>query len=382
VRRWEVRVPSGATTALVLIGLATSFVSILVAYGAPSKLALFELRPLLSYLLVFPIVSGIRSLRDLEVGVAAYLGATAVASVITVWRYAHGEGGVASYTNGAVRVVESVLFTSALLAILWIMVLAPTVKRGAGLFALAALAVLSLTALLFTFQRTGWVALLVVVGLLFLTRIGQGVRLRLLLRALPVLIFGVIVIGAVNARASHSVNDPLRAVVTRLASVADFNRDVSGQHRIHEWKAAAHEIKEHPLAGIGLGHTITYWTPMYSPETHLMGGMTTTWYIHNSYVWFALKIGLIGACAFVGLLVLQLVRARASLRTISDPRRRRIILGALATLFALLIVSFTGPQLNEDFSTPYIAAIIALIELAPVIAIGSRRAPQTRSKTT
>jgi O-antigen ligase len=195
------------------------------------------------------------------------------------------------------------------------------------------------------------------------------VRLRLLLRAVPVLAVGVVVIGVVNARATHSAADPLRAAVTRLASVADFNRDVSGQHRIHEWKAAAHEIKAHPLAGIGLGNTITYWTPMYSPETHMMGGMTTTWYIHNSYVWFALKLGLAGAGAFISLLVLQLVRARAALRTITDPRRRRLMLGALATLAALLIVSFTGPQLNEDFSTPYIASIIALIELAPVIAL-------------
>jgi O-antigen ligase len=215
-----------------------------------------------------------------------------------------------------------------------------------------------------------------------LTRLGKGIRLRILLRAVPILVLGVIVIGAVNARASHSANDPLRAVVTRLASVAEFNRDVSGQHRIHEWKAAAQEIKAHPLAGIGLGNTITYWTPMYSPETHMMGGMTTTWYIHNSYVWFALKLGLAGACAFVALLVLQLVRARAALRRITDPRRRRLILGALATLAALLIVSFTGPQLNEDFSTPYLAAVIALIELAPVIAIRPRRgALASRSET-
>ena len=70
---------------------------------------------------------------------------------------------------------------------------------------------------------------------------------------------------------------------------------------------------------------------MYSPTTHMNGGMTTTWYIDNSYVWFALKLGLVGALVFVALLLLQVKRAWSILRVTVDIRRRRLVLGALAT---------------------------------------------------
>ena len=57
------------------------------------------------------------------------------------------------------------------------------------------------------------------------------------------------------------------SALTRLTSVADFSNDVSGRYRIEEWKAAGAAIERHPLSGIGLGNTITFWSPMYSPTT-------------------------------------------------------------------------------------------------------------------
>lgn len=364
MRDWRVRLPSGAVTALVLLGFAFALVSIMVADGSPTKLALFELRPLLSYLLVFPIVSGVRSLRELEIGLALYLAAASVACVITVWRYAHGEGDVASYTNGAIRIIDSVLLVSAMVAAIWAAVLLPTITRPVPLALLSGLAMLSLAALFFTFQRSAWVALLAALALLIL-RLARGMRLRLTVRALPVLLVAGVAILIVNATATTSARHPLHAAVTRLSSVAEFDKDVSGRYRLDEWEAAGAAIREHPLAGIGLGNTITFWSPMYSPTTHLNGGLTTTWYIHSSYVWFALKLGLGGALVFVALLLLQVKRARDALRVTGDVRRRRLLLGGLASLVALLVLSLGGPHLNGDSSTPYIAAVIALIELVP-----------------
>ncbi len=364
LRNWRVTLPSTATTALVLLGIFFAVLSILVADGSPTTLALFELRPLLSYLLVFPIVTGIRSLREIELGVGFYLAAASMACLITVWRYVHGEGEAASYTNGAIRIIDSVLLVSALLAVIWTAVLLPTARKALTITALSALAMLSLAALFFTFQRTAWVALLVALGLLLLP-VARGMRLRLVMRVIPVLVAALVAVFVVNAIASRSTRDPLHSALTRLTSVADFSKDVSGRYRIDEWKAAGAAIERHPLSGIGLGNTITFWSPMYSPTTHMNGGMTTTWYIHNSYVWFALKLGLVGALVFVALLLLQVKRAWSILRVTVDIRRRRLVLGALATLVALLLMSLAGPHLNGDSSTPYIAAVIALIELVP-----------------
>ncbi len=369
VCRWEVRLPSGATTALVLLAIGLAVVSILVADGKPSQHSLFELRPLLSYLLIFPIISGVRSIREAELGLALYLSAAAVACLITVWRYAHGEGQAASYTNGAIRIIDSVLLISALLGAIWSAVLVPTTRSPLVTAALSGLAMLSLAALFFTFQRTAWIALLGALTLLSL-RLAKGMRLRLAMRALPVVLVALVAVVTVNATASRSVHNPLYAALTRFTSVADFNNDVSGRYRIDEWKAAGSAIERHPWSGIGLGNTITFWSPMYSPTTHMNGGMTTTWYIHNSYIWFALKVGIVGAIVFVALLLLQVRRAWAALQTRLDVRRRRLVLGALATLVALLVVSLAGPHLNGDSSTPYIAAAIALIELMVVLPRG------------
>jgi len=366
--RGTVRMPSRATTFLVVFGIAIAILSIATAngHGTPTHLSLFELRPLLSFLLIFPIVSGVRSLRQAELGVALYLVATTVACLITVWRYAHGEGSAASYTSGAIRVIDSVLLISAMLAGIWAVVLVPTTRKPVTVTLLSALLILSLAALFFTFQRTAWLAFLAALALL-LHRIAPGLRLRLAVRALPALVVAMVAVLAVNAGASKSARDPLHSALTRLTSVADFNKDVSGRYRIAEWKAAGAAIERHPLTGIGLGNTITFWSPMYSPTTHLNGGITTTSYIHNSYIWFALKVGLVGAFAFVALFLLQAKRAWTALREGSGPRRQRLLLGAFATLVALLVVSLAGPHLNGDSSTPYLAAVIALIELVPLL---------------
>jgi O-antigen ligase len=78
-------------------------------------------------------------------------------------------------------------------------------------------------------------------------------------------------------------------------------------------------------------------------------------------------VGLVGAFAFVALFLLQAKRAWTALREGSGPRRQRLLLGAFATLVALLVVSLAGPHLNGDSSTPYLAAVIALIELVPLL---------------
>ena len=365
VRHWEVRLPSGATSALLLYGIAWAVISILVAYGSPPKSSLTELRPLLSFLLVFPIVDGVRSLREVEIGLGLFLAAASVACLITLWRYAHGEGGVASYTNGAIRVEDS-FFMFPMLAAIWVAALAPTIRAPTTIAALSTLAILSLGALFFTFQRSAWLAFLVALALLVI-RLAPGMRLRLVLRGVPVLLAGLVAVLAVNAVATRSASNPLHSAATRLSSVADFNKDVSGRYRLDEWLAAGHAIARHPLAGIGLGNSISFWSPAYSPTTNTNGGITTATYIHSSYIWFALKLGLPGALAFIGLLLLQVGRAQALLRQKLSRGSRRLLLGALASLVALLVVSIGGSHLNADFSTPYIAAVIALIELVPLV---------------
>ena len=111
------------------------------------------------------------------------------------------------------------------------------------------------------------------------------------------------------------------------------------------------------------------------------GGMTTTWYIHNSYIWFALKLGLAGALVFVALLAAA-VEAR-----LVDPQSNGGhpppapgSRGARDSGRASPRVP-GGPHLNGDSSTPYIAAVIALIELVPRLETTARRTRRASTRS-
>lgn len=367
------RLPSSSTAFLLAGALLLAGLGVITAHGhgTPTKMSMLELRPLLSFLLVLPVVAGLRSMRDARRAIYTLLVACAIAGVLVVWRYLHGEGGVASYTGGATRVGDS-LFMFPMIASIWVAVLLPTARGARSRLLLAALGLLSVAALFFTFQRGAWVAFLVGLGLVAL-RLRRDARRRLVVALVVLSLASVAAIFALNSASVSAVHDPLRAGWTRLASVSAVQSDVSGRYRLAEWSAAYHAISEHPVTGIGLGSTISFWSPMYSDATHRMGGVFSTMYIHNSYVWYALKLGLPAALFFVALIVLSALRAGCYARD-RPTEGSDLALGAAATLLTILVVSATGPHLSADFSTPYIAAVIGFVEAFPRLAGRTRNA--------
>src|SRR6478672_6610923 len=77
------RLPSRGVTLLLLALMALSAVGLLTArrLGFDPKLGLLELRPLLSYLLIFPLVSDLNSMKRIERSIGVVLLIAAVASV-------------------------------------------------------------------------------------------------------------------------------------------------------------------------------------------------------------------------------------------------------------------------------------------------------------
>ena len=171
-------------------------------------------------------------------------------------------------------------------------------------------------------------------------------------------------VTAFNAVSTHSISNPLTAGLKRFESVGNFRGDVSSRYRVAEWHEAFAQIEAHPLTGIGLGNSITFTNPMYSPDYNTYGFTFSTYYIHNSYIWFALKLGILGALIFVSLLVRVCWLAYRGQRDTSDPRARMVLLAALGSLIAVLILSTTGPHLNIDNATPIVAGLIACVEIA------------------
>jgi O-antigen ligase len=356
--------PSRPTTLLILGFLLLAVVSVVTAnaMGTPRKLSLLELRPLLSYLLVFPLVSGTRSWRQLRVGILLLLGAAAISAGISIGDYAHGIGGEATFASGALR-VDSATFLLPLLASVWALALLAYAPTRQLRWATLCLAAVALTGLFFTFSRGAWLALLVG-GSLVVVLLRPSRRIRALGWLMPLIVVAAASVVVLNSMSTRQVANPLAAGLNRLTSIGQYRNDVSSRYRVAEWNAALEEIKERPLTGIGLGTSVRFWSPMFSPASNAYGSTFTTFYIHNSYLWFALKIGLVGAFVFFALIARVAWMAVAGFWRADDAREEMVQLACLGSLVAALVLSVTGPHLNVDSATPAVAALIAGVEIA------------------
>jgi O-antigen ligase len=356
--------PSLPTTLLILGFLVLALASVVTAdaMGTPRKLSLLELRPLLSYLLVFPLVSAARSWVQLRIWIVVLLGAAALSAGSSIVQYALGIGSDATFTGGALR-VDSATFLFPMIAALWALALLAYVPTSPVRWATLGLAAVAITGLFFTFSRGAWLALLAG-GFVVVVLLRPWRRVRALGWLVPLVVVAAASIVAFNAVSTRRVANPLAAGLDRLMSVGDSEDDVSSRYRVVEWKTAIDEITRHPLTGIGLGSSITFTNPMFSPSSNSYGFTFSTFYIHNSYLWFALKIGVVGALMFFALIARVAWMALVGFWRAHDPREEMMLLACLGSLFAILVLSVTGPHLNVDSATPAVAALIAGIEIA------------------
>ena len=365
--------PSLPTTLLLLGFLLLALVSLATAdaMGTPRKLSLLELRPLLSYLLVFPLVSAARSWAQLRLGIAMLLGAAALSAGISIVQYALGVGSDATFTGGALR-VDSATFLFPMIAAVWALALLAHAPTRRARWVTLCLAAVSITGLFFTFSRGAWLAL-IAGGLMVLVLLRPRRRVRALGWLVPLGVIAAASVVAFNSMSTRQVANPLSAGLDRLTSVGEYRNDVSSRYRVGEWETAVDEITRHPLTGIGLGTSITFTNPMFSSSSNSYGYSFSTFYIHNSYLWFALKIGVVGAFVFFALIVRVAWMALAGLWRTRHPHEELVFLACLGSLFAILVLSVTGPHLNVDSATPVVAALIAGVEIARRLASRGRR---------
>lgn len=356
--------PSRSVSWLILMFLALAVFGVLTANEMRSslKLALLELRPLLSYLLVFPLVSAARTWRRFDQGLVVMLAIAGVGAAVAIGQYIRGSGGAATFTGGAVR-LQTDVYLMPLVAIVWAPVLIAYARETRARVAVAALAAVALGGVYFTFARGAWVALLVATPLtmLLMPPRRRKIGVRWLVSLLAVAVAGVF---AFNSLSANRVSDPLNAGLKRIESVSSYRNDVSSRYRFAEWSEALDEIGRHPIFGIGLGNDISFTNPMFSPTYNHYNYAFSTYYIHNSYIWVALKLGLVAALVFFALIGRVLWAAFSTYRRVADPRARMVLLASLASLVAILVLSTTGPHLNVDNATPIVASVIAAVEIA------------------
>ena len=174
-------------------------------------------------------------------------------------------------------------------------------------------------------------------------------------------IFVLLVYVAAAVRSSSSLN-PIVALERRITSISDYKEDASAQHRLIEWRSALKSIRSNPILGNGLGFQLKFYSPMYSEEDKKEGFESRDFYIHNSYVWVATKMGIIGLALFI-IIIVSIVRAGIRQSLVRTGDEKDLMIGLTACLIALCVVSFFGPMFNVDNLAPFIGFAFGAIQM-------------------
>jgi O-antigen ligase len=149
-------------------------------------------------------------------------------------------------------------------------------------------------------------------------------------------------------------------VITRAEAIRAYNNDPSVQFRLIEDRVVTRQIVAHPVFGNGLGKSFIFEAPRYgvAPQTQL--------FIHNNYLWYAQRLGLVGLGLFMWVICVFLFRwiHLLPLMPRGDPWLGGLVVGSRVMLVTVLVVSIAAPYFNEKGNVTVIAVVMALAEVA------------------
>jgi len=190
--------------------------------------------------------------------------------------------------------------------------------------------------LLLTFTRGFWASALIGLGVLPILTSPRG-RVRLTAAALSAVLILVVVIPAVDLGI-------VQALWQRVLLTFDPDRDVSVALRLDLYPRLMSRIAERPVFGYGFGWPV---------ENQI--------YFENSYLYYAIKGGVVGLLALaVSWVVLLHDGARAAWRH-PDPRARAIAAGTTAAVVSMLTVTSINPFINSAVGLYFQALATAVV---------------------
>jgi O-antigen ligase len=211
--------------------------------------------------------------------------------------------------------------------------------RSRGLV-VAGVAVMIVT-LAATLSRAGYVAL-GVAGLILLPALLRAAQVPL--RRLAVWATVVALIAILLAAAFAPIRWAAVDVWSRAASSLRVDEDVSIQAHLALWSVGWRIALDHPLVGAGQ-ETFPELYPLYrrpvlgSERARILAGFRPE-SPHNVYLAIAGGAGFPALLAYLAVVVLFVAMIRRSLRSTNDPRRRLLLVGALAAVAAHLVTDF------------------------------------------
>lgn len=268
--------------------------------------------------------------------------AAAVAAVLAIQRFMVGEVPLAAPLNGDANDLAFILATTIPLTF-WLLR-----TKGPVRALVVAMLVVSCLGVMLSLSRGALLALAV-------AGVWHAASHR---RHIPVLLFGIVVTGAVALSVSGSVTTQVQAGLALKGNVAQQNVET----RLDAWRAAANLAAEHPIDGVGPGNFGLY----YLEATGRPPGTQSLRVVHDAYLDVAAELGITGLVLFCGFLAVTFRRAGVAFHRGSDPPGL-----ASAVRTAMVVALVAAVTLSEQYFPPF----WVLGALGTILWLGSEEAP-------
>jgi hypothetical protein len=140
----------------------------------------------------------------------------------------------------------------------------------------------------------------------------------------------------------------------RLHSLATIADSATVSNRMLENRYALEHIARHPITGIGFARD--YRPPIYGPQDGLR------WFLHNGYIWIALKMGVIGLLCFLWLYAGRVFAGWRLWARLPAPWDRALVAGSTLTLIGMAPANLVAATFMQDWGAAAFAFTFGLIE--------------------
>jgi O-antigen ligase len=222
------------------------------------------------------------------------------------------------------------------------------------------------SALLVTFFRSYWAALIMVIVLLAYLLRGNE-RRRLIGWGVVVLSLSTMILLVIFSSPNSPMSRLAGASMDRLTTLGDSKtykgKDGSFDWRMIENRYALHKIASHPLLGIGMNASYRPWDGRLDFRDVDGTEYDLTNFIHNGHLKILLQSGLLGYLSLMWLSLAFLMRGFRYWRKIVGPRMRGVVLGFTLVYLAVLIASVANSSLMQWNWTPVIGLMMGINEV-------------------
>jgi O-antigen ligase len=202
----------------------------------------------------------------------------------------------------------------------------------------------------------------VAAAVIMLAALGLQKLPRLLATTLGLVAMVVFAVGFLNLSTSEDVSTGFLDRVAAIDQLESQSGNVGT--RLTEWDVVWSFLTRNPdslVVGLGLGGTFEDpYNILQSDGSEAKLGSLRFSYVHNGFIWYVLRGGIVGMVLLYGFCVWLVYRCLLLARRVLDAQLRSVFLGVAGVYVAVLVLSWSGSPLSEGMRMSVLMAYAAL----------------------